>query len=79
MLEAIPAARPAFFGHPMPMIHGMRMAPLDAAGSMMPMLVTLVILPALATAVGFMPAMAKAKANSSRMACPCVWACMRQT
>ena len=60
------------------MIQGMRMAPLDAAGSMMPMLVTLVILPALATAVGFMPAMAKAKANSSRMAAPCVWACMRK-
>ena len=39
-------------------------------GGMMPMLVTLVIRPALATAVGFMPAIAKAKANSSTMAAP---------
>ena len=46
------------------------LAPLEAAGSMMPMLVTLVIRPALATAVGFMPAIAKAKANSSTMAAP---------
>ena len=77
MLQAMPTARPARSAT-RPMIQGMRMAPLDAAGSMMPMLVTLVILPALATAVGFMPAMAKAKANSSRMAAPCVWACMRK-
>ena len=42
-----------------------------AAGSIIPMLAALVIRPALATAVGFMPAMAKAKANSSRMAA--VW------
>ena len=39
------------------------MAPLLAAGSITPMLVTLVIFPALATAVGFIPAMAKAKAK----------------
>ena len=49
---------------------GIRIAPLAATGSMMPMLVTLVIRPALATAVGFMPAIAKAKANSSAMAAP---------
>ena len=66
MLVAIPAARPAPSAT-RPMTHGIRMAPLDATGSMMPMLVTLVILPALATAVGFMPAIAKAKAKSSRM------------
>ena len=54
----------------MPMTHGIRMAPLAATGSMMPILVTLVIRPALATAVGFMPAIAKAKANSSAMAAP---------
>ena len=61
----------------MPMIHGMRMAPLDAAGSMMPMLVTLVMRPALATAVGFRPAMENA--NSSTMAMPCVWAMTSST
>ena len=78
MLEAIPAARPAFSAT-MPMIHGMRMAPLDATGSMMPMLVTLVMRPALATAVGFRPAMENAKANSSTMAMTCVWAMTSST
>ena len=69
MLVIIPAARPAPSAT-MPMTHGIRMAPLAATGSMMPMLVTLVIRPALATAVGFIPAIAKAKANSSAMAAP---------
>ena len=41
---------------------------------MMPMLVTLVMRPALATAVGFSPDMEMAKANSNAMAAPCVCA-----
>ena len=45
---------------------------LEATGSMMPMLVTLVMRPALATAVGFRPAIENANANSSAMAMPCV-------
>ena len=49
-----------------PINQGMTMAPLLAAGSMTPILVTLVIRPALATAVGFKPAMEKAKANSEQ-------------
>ena len=57
-----------------PINQGMIMAPLLAAGSMTPILVTLVIRPALATAVGFKPAMEKAKANSSRIAEIWVWA-----
>ena len=48
------------------MIHGIRMPPKLAAGSKTPMLATLVIFPAQATAVGFMPAMEKAKAKSRR-------------
>ena len=67
MLEAIPTLRPAYW-EMIPVTHGIMIAPLLAAGSMTPILVALVILPALATAVGFMPAMAKAKANSSRIA-----------
>ena len=73
MLEAIPAASPARSAT-MPMTHGIRMAPLEATGSMMPMLVTLVMRPALATAVGFSPDMEMAKANSNAMAAPCVCA-----
>ena len=69
MLVIIPAARPALSATT-PMTQGIRIAPLAATGSMMPMLVTLVIRPALATAVGFMPAIAKAKANNSTMAAP---------
>ena len=69
-MEAIPISMPACSAT-MPIIQGMMIAPLLAAGSMIPMLAALVIRPALATAVGFMPAMAKAKANSSRMAA--VW------
>ena len=46
---------------------------------MMPMLVTLVMRPALATAVGFSPDMEMAKANSSRMAAPCVCAMTNNT
>lgn len=67
ILEAIPISMPAY-SDTMPIIQGMMMAPLLAAGSIIPMLAALVIRPALATAVGFMPAMAKAKANSRRMA-----------
>ena len=52
----------------MPMIQGIRIAPLLATGSMIPILVTLLIRPALATAVGFIPAMDAAKANSSTIA-----------
>ena len=48
-------------------------------GSMMPMLVTLVMRPALATAVGFSPDMEMAKANSSAMAAPCVCAMTSST
>ena len=61
------------------MTQGIRIAPLDATGSMMPMLVTVVILPALATAVGFSPDMEMAKANSSAMAAPCVCAMTSST
>ena len=75
MLVAIPTARPALSAT-LPMTQGIRIAPLDATGSMMPMLVTVVILPALATAVGFIPAMEKAKANSSRMAGSWLWVCI---
>ena len=78
MFIAIPAARPARSAT-RPMTQGIRIAPLDAAGSMMPMLVTLVILPALATAVGFMPAIANAKANSSRIAAGWLSARIRST
>ena len=78
MLDAIPAARPARSAT-MPMIHGIRMAPLEATGSMIPMLVTLVMRPALATAVGFRPDIEMAKANSSAMAAPCVCAITNST
>ena len=73
MLEAMPAARPAASAT-IPMTQGMTMAPRLAAGSRMAMLVTVVIRPAAATAVGFIPAMAKAKQNSSTMAAVWLWA-----
>ncbi len=75
MLVAIPTARPALLSY-LADDPGHRIAPLDATGSMMPMLVTVVTLPALATAVGFIPAMEKAKANSSRMAGSWLWVCI---
>ena len=64
---AMPAFSPAALDT-IPMIQGIRMPPKLAAGSMTPILATLVIFPAQATAVGFMPAMENAKANSRRIA-----------
>ncbi len=64
---AMPVFRPAALDT-IPMIQGIRMPPKLAAGSMTPILATLVIFPAQATAVGFMPAMENAKANSRRIA-----------
>ena len=55
---AMPVFRPATLDM-IPMIQGIRMPPI---------LATLVIFPAQATAVGFMPAMENAKANSRRIA-----------
>ena len=52
---AMPVFRPATLDM-IPMIQGIRMPPKLAAGSMTPILATLVIFPAQATAVGFMPA-----------------------
>ena len=76
MLDAIPTLIPPYSAT-IPIIQGMRIAPLLAAGSITPMLVTLVIRPALATAVGFSPAIENAKANSRRIALIWVFAAIR--
>ncbi len=74
-MQNIPARIPKF-SDTIPIIHGIRIAPLLAAGSITPMLATLVIFPAQATAVGFIPAMEAAKANKRRMAGHWLSACI---
>ena len=73
--QVIPAAIPAF-SDTSPISQRIRIAPLLAAGSIIPMLVTLVIRPALATAVGFIPAIEKAKAKSNSIAAFWEWESM---
>ena len=46
-----------------PIKYGIIIAPKEATGSIIPMLFVLIIRPALATAVGFIPAMENAKRN----------------
>ena len=74
MLQYIPARIPAASATT-PVIHGMRIAPLLATGSMIPMLATLVIFPAQDTAVGFHPPMEAETAKSSTMASHWLSAC----
>lgn len=76
MLQNIPVRIPACSATS-PITQGMRIAPLLAAGSMIPMLATLVICPAHATAVGFIPAMDAAKAKRRRIAGHWLPACIR--